>query len=733
MCSSGWLAPRARSAEMAFFRADPRAKIFTALLCVVVAFTLSGVYLVVGQLIGGLVDLGFRDNLSHGRAAEQGSPTTDRTVVPGSRAYSLEWMRDGGAAMMREIHALKSELHEVRSELRREQAAGDSAIKQRMVAAELKQMAVHVDRTGKLQEDLVGLEQRHAEKLEELERGLKDEQRLSKANVAAAEARLVDQWHQRAFSRATTVAHDETKQRRDTPPPPSPPPSTPTLPPFVMPSRLLDRVPLPLLPGLDPPVPFTDSSILNIRSLFNDTVLIHGVAVTYAVRHYADIALVRAHIRRELGVYALLKDAIAAAASGMRQRQTPLVMDVGANHGIFALFAATLGAHVVALEPQRSLCAVILAASRMNGEVVAKRISLYNYAALDAREMISLARADVAEGAIATVVRSGAATVSNETVRQRRLGHGNLSVLPSPLPPTISTATVAAATATAIPVAATTVSAAANDSASSATQKAVHDAASVTASTNATAALAAAEADKESVEARPISDFAPGPSTIASDTNGSSASIRICFMKIDVEGFELNALRSSFSLLGGIGDPLGSGDNPSEGGASLQRLGAARVENIVVEWGPPSRWAVAKQTSADANAVLATLHDRYLFEPRLIDSIVWDTFAREWHKAQPKLQPLPPSAIEFGEAQRVVGVAVPIAGPAERALLLAAMEGGPQMNGFSGREAYLWFAHGGAEDTGASSYGGGNGTMGSFPTFAAGCPTRVRSGVYGCL
>ena len=45
-----WLAPRARSAEMAFFRADPRAKIFTALLCVVVAFTLSWVYLVAGQL-----------------------------------------------------------------------------------------------------------------------------------------------------------------------------------------------------------------------------------------------------------------------------------------------------------------------------------------------------------------------------------------------------------------------------------------------------------------------------------------------------------------------------------------------------------------------------------------------------------------------------------------------------------------------------------------------------------
>ena len=37
----------------------------------------------------------------------------------------------------------------------------------------------------------------------------------------------------------------------------------------------------------------------------------------------------------------------------------PLVMDVGANHGLFGLFAAVLGAQVIQLEPQKELCKVI--------------------------------------------------------------------------------------------------------------------------------------------------------------------------------------------------------------------------------------------------------------------------------------------------------------------------------------------------------------------------------------
>jgi hypothetical protein len=114
--------------------------------------------------------------------------------------------------------------------------------------------------------------------------------------------------------------------------------------------------------------------------------MIHGVPITYSFRRPGDRGLVRAHIRRELTSYALLKDAIGGAAkqaqlaTAVGQAPQPVVvLDVGANHGLFALFAATLGARVVAVEPQKDLCAVILAAAQMNGPEVAKRITLYQY------------------------------------------------------------------------------------------------------------------------------------------------------------------------------------------------------------------------------------------------------------------------------------------------------------------------------------------------------------------
>ena len=108
-------------------------------------------------------------------------------------------------------------------------------------------------------------------------------------------------------------------------------------------------------------------------------------------------------------------------------------------------------------------------------------------------------------------------------------------------------------------------------------------------------------------------------------------------------------------------------------------------------------------------------------------------FGREWGKAAqekkvPKLDPpvLPPSSVEFRDAQRVLGTAVPIARPAERSVLMTAMKTGPRMNGFAGMEAYLWFVHAPIEGMEVAS-------SNTFATFKAGCPTRVRSGVYGCL
>ena len=65
-------------------------------------------------------------------------------------------------------------------------------------------------------------------------------------------------------------------------------------------------------------------------------------------------------------------------------------MDVGSNHGIYSLFAAALGADVITLEPQASLCGLINKAAQLNGPSIAQRITVYHNAALDHRETVTM-------------------------------------------------------------------------------------------------------------------------------------------------------------------------------------------------------------------------------------------------------------------------------------------------------------------------------------------------------
>ena len=104
---------------------------------------------------------------------------------------------------------------------------------------------------------------------------------------------------------------------------------------------------------------------------------------------------------------AIMRDAIETAKA--RREGNPLVVDVGANHGLYALYAAALGATVIAVEPQRSLCEVIRLAASLNGEEIAGRITLYNNAVLEKPEMVAMSKSEVAEGAVAHVDRSAGA------------------------------------------------------------------------------------------------------------------------------------------------------------------------------------------------------------------------------------------------------------------------------------------------------------------------------------
>ena len=135
--------------------------------------------------------------------------------------------------------------------------------------------------------------------------------------------------------------------------------------------------------------------------LHEESVGIHGVNITFAVRSIDHVKLIHEHVAREIAHYALMKDAIEHSHATLPSA-TPLVMDIGSNHGMYSLFAATLGADVIAVEPQSILCDVVNKAAALNGPAVAGRITLYHNAVLDHRETITLNSADVAEGVLCT-------------------------------------------------------------------------------------------------------------------------------------------------------------------------------------------------------------------------------------------------------------------------------------------------------------------------------------------
>ena len=93
------------------------------------------------------------------------------------------------------------------------------------------------------------------------------------------------------------------------------------------------------------------------------------------------------------------------------------------------------------------------------------------------------------------------------------------------------------------------------------------------------------------IQAHPISDIVP--------TNRS-----VAFLKIDVEGAELAALRSAYKL-----------------------FLVKSVDNVVVEFGPPSRWRRTLNMAPTVGIeVMTEMVNKFSFEIRLLDSQVYSTY-----------------------------------------------------------------------------------------------------------
>ncbi|CDH54969.1 hypothetical protein RO3G_10346 [Lichtheimia corymbifera JMRC:FSU:9682] len=229
-------------------------------------------------------------------------------------------------------------------------------------------------------------------------------------------------------------------------------------------------------------------------------------------------AFVNQHYEREFRIYSLMKWILRVYRRDPQRTQPLLMVDAGSNHGLFSMVAAASGARVIAFEPQINLRSVIAFGGRLNQ--LSDRIRVLPFGVLDQFRKIAMAKYEVKDGGIGHLDLAGGAnsTMLTQTIRLDNLprydmlfggdkNHSEKSLInqPEEIDP----------------------------------------------------AYAAALRSLNTLGVRSSMDEA------------LTLKNPIHFLKIDVEGFELNALDSATRL-----------------------FEAGLVEHAVLEFGPPNRWDV---------------------------------------------------------------------------------------------------------------------------------------------